>query len=170
MSILYALCGLAFSGKSTVARRLADATGAPIVSLDAINRERGLSGGAAGGMSDVDWEETSRLAVERLAGFMKAGTPVILDDTLSHRFLRDRYRRVAAEGGYAFILVYVDTALAVIEARRQANAQSAAREPIDEAVFRHHRERFEPPAADEIGVRLYSADEVERWVKTLLGN
>ena len=45
---VYAMCGLAFSGKSSAARIVAGELGAELISLDAINAERGLSGGTAG--------------------------------------------------------------------------------------------------------------------------
>jgi len=165
--ILYAMCGLAFSGKSTLARRLADIVGAPIVSLDSINRSRGLHGGQAGGMSDAQWEETSRQAVDQLIELMQCGSPVVLDDTLSHRFLRDRYRAVATARGYGFVLVHVDTPVAIVEARRWANEGMPSRDGIEEAVFMQHRERFQPPAGDEAPVRLAGAMEAERWLASL---
>ena len=54
---VYAMCGVAFSGKSTLARRIAGQLFIPLISLDAINHERGLRGGE--GMSIAQWEETS---------------------------------------------------------------------------------------------------------------
>src|SRR4029077_883183 len=43
---LYLLCGLAFSGKTTLASILSVRLPAVVVSLDAINASRGLDGGA----------------------------------------------------------------------------------------------------------------------------
>ena len=42
---LYLLCGLAFSGKTTLTAALSRHLGAAVVSLDAINASRGLQGG-----------------------------------------------------------------------------------------------------------------------------
>ena len=42
---VYAMCGLAFSGMSTVAQTLRRELGIELISLDAINAERGLQGG-----------------------------------------------------------------------------------------------------------------------------
>jgi tRNA A37 N6-isopentenylltransferase MiaA len=39
------LCGLAFSGKSTIARRVAAELGAELISYDAIHAARGFDGG-----------------------------------------------------------------------------------------------------------------------------
>lgn len=159
MPTLVAMCGLAFSGKSTVARRLAAALEAPLVSLDAINEARGLDAGA--GIPDSEWEATSRIAVARLVDALAAGRHAVLDDTLSHRFLRDRYRAVAAEAGAAFALVFVDTPLEEIQRRRRLNDVERGRPTIADAVFDHHAARFERPGAEEIAARLAGAADVD---------
>ncbi len=48
MQTLYATCGLAFSGKTTLTKRLAEVLGIPLVSLDDINSERGLCSVSSG--------------------------------------------------------------------------------------------------------------------------
>ena len=69
---VFAMCGIAFAGKSTAARRVASALELNLISLDAINAERGLSGGE--GIPDARWEETSFVArgydrLSRVPGF-----------------------------------------------------------------------------------------------------
>jgi len=54
---VYAMCGLAFSGKSTAARTVARELGLALICLDAINDERGLDGGK--GIPDSDWGEAT---------------------------------------------------------------------------------------------------------------
>ncbi len=112
---LIALCGLAFSGKSTIARQVAQELDAELVSCDAINAERGFDGGKA--MDDGEWEKTSLMAAARAGAALADGRGVVVDDTFSHRFLRDRFRAVAGAAGVPFVLLFVDTPLAVIEAR-----------------------------------------------------
>ncbi len=165
MPILYAMCGIAFSGKSTVARRLAEKLGAAVVSLDAINDERGFRAGDV--IDDKEWEKTSHIALERMSIFMTQRVAIVLDDTLSHRFLRDRYRRHAAGHGYDFTIVHVDTPLDVIAARREANTLAPARSEISDAVFSDHVARFQHPASDETVVHLRTPAEIDRWIETL---
>ena len=57
---LITTCGLAFSGKSTVARKVAAALDAELVSYDAINAQRGFDGGKV--VADSEWEKTSLMA------------------------------------------------------------------------------------------------------------
>jgi len=159
---LIALCGLAFSGKSTIARRVASALGAELVSLDAINAARGFDGGAS--IDDAEWERTSLMAAATARAVLASGRSVVVDDTFSHRFLRRRFAAVAQASGAPFVLLFVDTPLAVIEARIADNARSGARDHIAPEVFAHHRARFEFPGEDEHPVRLGSAEDLDLWL------
>jgi hypothetical protein len=165
---LIAMCGLAFSGKSTIARRVATGLGAQLISYDAINAGRGFDGGKA--IADHEWEKTSLMAAEKARALLADGRAVVIDDTFSHRFLRDRFRVVAAENAAPFVLLFVDTPLAVIEARLAENARTRQRGHIEADVFAHHRDRFQFPAADEAPVRLTTEADLERWLAGARGD
>ena len=161
---LIVTCGLAFSGKSTVAARVADALDAELISCDAINARRGFDGGKV--VADKEWEKTSLMAAGDARAALDDGRRVVVDDTFSHRFLRDRFRAVAAEASAPFILLVVDTPLAVIEARIAENARTRQRAHIEPDVFAHHRDRFQFPGFDEAPVRLSNEADLERWLAT----
>jgi predicted kinase len=165
---LIAMCGLAFSGKSTMARRVAAALAAEIVSYDAINAGRGFDGGTT--IADHEWEKTSLQAAEKARALLAEGRSVVVDDTFSHRFLRDRFRAVAGESGASFVLLFVDTPIAVIEVRIAENARTRRRGHIEAEVFAHHRDRFQFPAADEAPVRLSNEADLERWLAGARGD
>lgn len=165
---LIALCGLAFSGKSTIARRVADVLGAELVSYDAINARRGFDGGTV--MDDQEWEKTSLMAAASARAVLASGRRVVVDDTFSHRFLRQRFAAVAEASGAPFVLLFVDTPLDVIEARIAENARSGARHHIAPDVFAAHRARFQFPGEDERAVRLTGADDLEKWLAGRTGS
>jgi len=96
---LYLLCGLAFSGKSTLAAALAERLDAKVVSLDEINARRDLWGGD--GVADDEWAATHRQALREVEDHMRRGTPcIVVDDTNCYRFLRDDHGELAGEHGY----------------------------------------------------------------------
>lgn len=160
---VYAMCGIAFSGKSMAARTVARELGLALISLDGINEERGLDGGK--GIPDAQWEQTSFIAMDRLRELLGAGRSVVVDDTFSHRFLRDRCRRVAEDHGCRFVILFMDTPLDVIEARRRANASDPVRGSIEDTVFNRHRDRFQFPTDDEPVVRLKSDGDLVAWIE-----
>jgi predicted kinase len=148
----YATCGLAFSGKSSAARTVAAELGTDLISLDAINHERGLRGGE--GIPVEEWEKTSLIAMERLRAALLAGRSVVVDDTFSHRFLRDRCKAVADACGSLFLILYMDTPIGVIEARRAENDRNPSRHHVRDDVFAAHRDGFQHPMHDEPVVRI----------------
>jgi predicted kinase len=89
--VLYILCGLLFSGKSTLARVMAAATGCMLVELDAIDSERGL-GLAGAPITSQQWDETYREAYHRIALALIAGQSVLFDATNYTRAQRDDLR------------------------------------------------------------------------------
>jgi predicted kinase len=162
-----ATCGLAFSGKSTVARKVAAALDAELISYDAINARRGFDGGKV--IADSEWEKTSLMAAGSARAALANGRSVVVDDTFSHRFLRERFRAVAKAVGVPFVLLFVDTPLSVIEARIAENARSKQRAHIEADVFAHHRDRFQLPGDDETPVRLSNEADLDRWLATKRG-
>ncbi len=160
------MCGLSFSGKTTIARALAARFGATVVSLDEVNRERGLPHGGAG-LSAAAWAETHHVALARLAALMAGGGDLVADDTACFRFLRDDYRRLAAANGYEATVVLVDPPREEIESRRRLADAARDREPITDAVFAAHVASFEWPQADEATVALRCEADATTWLATL---
>jgi len=159
---VYAMCGVAFSGKSTLARRIADELSISLISLDAINHERGLRGGE--GLSIAQWEETSAIAMDRLRQCLREGKSTVVDDTFSRRFLRDRCRAVALEFGAEFTIVFVDTPIEEIRTRRDANHQRPTRHHVRHDVFEDHYRTFQFPTADEPVVRVVRGFDLQSWL------
>ncbi|GAA0589923.1 ATP-binding protein [Kribbella sandramycini] len=151
---LVLLCGTTFAGKSTVARALAPRLAAEIVSLDEINARRGLWGGD--GMTGAEWARTHDLAAAEVRELLTTGRSALVDDTSSRRFLRDRWRALAADADARFTLLYVDVDQTTVRERRAANQLTRGRRDVSDAVFEQHLLDFEPPESDERALRLGS--------------
>ena len=145
--VLIVLCGLSFSGKSTIGQSLANSFTASVVSLDAINDERGLQGGQ--GISLAEWRVTNDLAHERAESLLRSGVSVVIDDTGSPRFLRDEWRAIASDIGAGFDLVYVRADPQIIRNRVRFNRENPTRPDVIDALINDHTAHFEPPALDE---------------------
>jgi predicted kinase len=68
MKNFYLLCGMPFSGKTTLGTSVAQYLNALYISLDEINEARGLFGGE--GIPVEEWEKTHHLAIEKLQDLM----------------------------------------------------------------------------------------------------
>lgn len=154
---LIILCGRSFSGKSTVASKLADAFNATTISLDDINAERGLWGGD--GIPISEWAKTNTMARERTTGLLSRSQTVVIDDTNSPRFLRDGWRDLCKTSDAPYALVFVDTPVELIRDRLQDNRRTSHRQDVIDQVMDEHLDSFEPPDDDEDAIRLSS----ESW-------
>jgi predicted kinase len=159
---LYLMCGLAFSGKSTLAGAIAARAGATIVSLDAINAARGLRGGL--GIPEEEWAWTHRQALELTRSALARGRSVVVDDTNCFRSLRDDYRAAAAAHGATAVVVYLDVPLPVVRSRMRANEKAPSRHPVSETVLLDLAGKFEPPAPDEPMLFCPPDREETSWV------
>lgn len=149
MPALVVLCGLPYSGKSTWASRLAPLLDAEVVSLDAINDERGLGFGGDGHIPPEEWERTHQLASRRIERLLAEGRSAILDDTGAYLWLRDRYRLWAKELGVGFGVLYFDVPLYELRQRMAANLTNPTRPHVLPNVFDQLAEVFEPPYPEE---------------------
>jgi len=162
MKTLYVMCGLAFAGKTTVARALAGRLGAAVVSLDEINLERGLRGGE--GVPVEEWERTHRIALTRADELMRAGTEVVVDDTGCFRWLRDRYRAAAALRGFGTAVIFVATPHEEARRRMAANDPRTERPNVRAEILESLAATFEPPRAEESVVVFGPADDLATWL------
>src|SRR5687768_14245353 len=141
------MCGLAFSGKTTLARAIVSELGWAYISLDEINAERGLSGGD--GMETVEWERTHHIALQSLQKKLTSGTSVVVDDTNCFRWIRDRFRDLSRANHARTTVVLVDTPIHEIQQRIAHNRDVRGRRGIEATVFGAHVAAFERPADDE---------------------
>lgn len=155
------MCGLSFSGKSTLAARLAHDLPAHLLSLDLINEERGLDGGQ--GIPLEEWSTTNQIAHERAGRLLAGGHHVVVDDTGSPRFIRDEWRATADAAGAPFALIWVQITPGLQRERVHANREARARHNVTDAVLQEHAAGFEPPfEEDALIVAARSTDDPER--------
>lgn len=148
MQSVLLLCGLPFAGKTTVACELRERLDATVISLDAINAERGLQGGE--GITVEEWQRSHQVALARLAEALQAGHAiVVIDDTNCLRFLRDNYREVACLFGAAAHVLLLPADEEELTRRLRKNRDSATRNDVHDEVFAATVDRFEWPGDDE---------------------
>lgn len=162
-STVVLMCGLAFSGKTTLAKAIVATLGWAYISLDEINAERGLSSGR--GISPAEWEKTHRIAIDRLGALLASHRGVVIDDTNCFRWIRERFTEACRSCGTRPVIVLLDTPEGDVEARIVANAERHDRASIAPAVFAEHVKTFERPAADEDILVYRPGDRADEWIQ-----
>ena len=141
------MCGTAFSGKTTLSKKIAQRTSFSRISFDEINEKKGYFPG-----DDIPqnvWAKTSEEAVLLLEKEMERKNNVIVDDTFCFRFLRDHFKSVADQYGYQTIIIFIDISEKEIRKRIEENRISKIRSDIQDTVLENHLNVFEKPGSDE---------------------
>lgn len=146
------LCGLPFSGKSTLGRALSDATGAVHVEIDKIVISQG-SNFTSGTLSSTVWVAAYREGHRRLDELLATQGSVIWDAVSFRWSHREKLRRLASQHDARCKLIWLDIPLAEIGRRRNENRLSGARADVPDAEFAMVADGFQPPRADEGAVR-----------------
>jgi predicted kinase len=142
--MLYILCGLPFAGKTTLARRLAEILGAELVSLDAINAERGL-GLDGRGVPPSEWAASYAEADRRISQALSVGRSVVSDAAHFTRAERDRARTIARRYSIETCVLYLPISASEAQQRLFANRGGRSRPDVRDADFWLVVTHFEPP-------------------------
>ena len=144
--LLVVYCGLPGVGKSTVSRYTADQLGASRHRSDEVRQELFEEPSYTPAELRATYEEL----LERARADLEAGRDVVVDATFRERPERDRAAAVAEETGATVTFVRVTCSPEVVRERLQARTDDPS--DADLAVYREHRESFEPLVREHVTV------------------
>lgn len=165
MAKLYIMCGLAFSGKSTLSRKIAEHTGCKLIAFDKLwvetEKKRPVPQGAEG------WRLIRDLAQEEILIALKLGISVVYDDNNPRKEHREELREVARKAETESFVIYLDTPLDTIRAREKANRTLKDRHDVDLINFEKVLQDLEPPTQDEDVLIFRPQDNIGDFIRKL---
>ena len=157
------MCGLPFSGKTTLARALANQCGFVHLDLDAIARAKRLF--PKEGINDEHWEPVFREVYRQVADSLTSGKSVIFDAVNYDRVGRDRLRTIAQQSGSSVQVIYINISVQEIEKRRQVNQAHLRRPPVREKDFVELVREFEIPTIEENPFVYNGTQSIPEWIR-----
>lgn len=150
--MIVAVGGLVASGKSTIARLVAEHMAAPRVEADRA-REHLVPDDPLGGLEPGFADDVYEEMVRRAGVVLYSGRPVVLDACFPRRRQRDIARRLASEHGWPFLFIECrvdpDTAAARL-AERDAAAGSEGWKRIHDVLARQWETTEDLPAEQRL--------------------
>ncbi len=160
------MCGLGFSGKSTLAKRIAEYKNAVLVSQDAIyfEKEKELDPN----LSDKEeWELIRNVAFEKIYANLKEGKSVVYDDTNTRREHRDALRKIASENDAHTVTIFLDTPDDILIERQMKNKETNERHDVEQKYLDQARDELEVPQSDENVFIFTPETNLENWLNNL---
>lgn len=169
-TVLYILCGLPFSGKSTLAGVLHERCGIELVSIDAIKTEHGHRD-VWQEMTAGDWESIFDESFRLVRQSLERGAPVIHDSANQTRQSRDALKAIAHELGVSARVIFVDVTPELARQRWQANKTRTTRMDLPQWAFEAALANYEPPGRDEHPLIYTPSDQADPddWIAKKLG-
>src|SRR3989344_6324144 len=121
--ILYIMCVVGFSGKSTLAKRIAEHTGAVLVSQDALffEKEKELN---LDQDSDEQWRMLLDMCLDKIRENLKEGKSVVFDNTNTKFEHREELREAAKSVGAETKVIFLDTPVEIQKERQYKNIET----------------------------------------------
>lgn len=158
------MCGLPFSGKTSLAKKIAEHTRFKLVGFDALwlENEKNIPKTRDGVKG---WKYIRALAKDKIHELLKQNASVIYDDINARKEHREDLRNVAKTCKAHVIVVYLDTSFDEILKRRKANISRQERHDVEPKNFRKAVLQFEEPTEDE-DVLIYDQKiPLDEWIE-----
>ncbi len=163
ITTLYIMCGLPFSGKTTLAHALADQYDCAHLDLDSLANLAGFS--PEEGIDHKQWGLLFSEAHQQLAALLHSGKSVVFDAVNYDRVGRDRLRAIAQENGSSVYVIYIQLPIRELQQRRHANRDNRQRPTSRDQDFVELARDFEIPAVEENLLVYDGVQPIAEWIK-----
>jgi predicted kinase len=163
---LYILCGVGFSGKSTLAKKIADHTGAILVSQDALyfEKEKELNLNLD---SDKQWRMLLDMCLDTIRTCLMEGKSVVFDSTNTRYEHREEVRNMALAANAESMVIFLDTPIQVQKDRQEKNKLTKERHDVKQEYLDEAIAELEVPTPEE-NVRVFSPNtDINDFLNTL---
>ena len=157
------MCGVGFSGKSTLAKQISEHTGATLISQDALffEKQNELNLDLD---NEYDWRTRVHMCRDLTTTELQAGKSVVYDDTNHTYKMRQKLRDIAEKTGSITKVIFLDTPIEIQKQRVLQNKTEKNRHDVDQQYLDEAIAELETPTEDE-NVCTYKPDSnIEEFI------
>ena len=159
------MCGLAFSGKSTLARKIAEKTGSRLVAFDKLWVEKDKENPVPKG--NEGWRFIRKVGQGEIVKSLQEGGSVVYDDTNVRFEHREKLRQVARRFGARSIVIYLKMPIEVIRSREATNRVTGERHEVESKNFQAVLEQLEGPKSEGDVLEFAPDMNIEEFINGL---
>jgi predicted kinase len=164
---LVLICGLSFSGKSTLAKAITTKFGYEEIDVDEVGAKLYELNMDDERLEELDWDRVYNEADRLIGTRLRSGATVVDASRNFTKQERERAQQVAMRSNAQLVTIYVDTPEEIARQRRLSNKTSRARRDITDAQFDEIVQIMQPPTEDEKPLVFHHADDVDSWLPVL---
>lgn len=157
MANLYIMCGLAFSGKSTLSKKIALEKGFKCVAFDEMWQK----------VDKKSWKLVRKACLSEVSELLKSGLSVIYDDNNPRFEHREEFRKVAQKLRAKVTVIYLNTPIEIIREREIKNRITKDRHEVDPINFNKVASDLEIPNQNEKFVEFTPNTNLEYFLQTI---
>lgn len=161
---LYILCGIPFSGKTTLAKKMENKLNTLSIDLDAIKFEFFGNEATDSQIGKEGWNRIYQEMYQRIKDALSSGRSVLHDTGNFTKYERDLVRNIAEEQKVESVTIFIDIPTAETYKRLANNRQTKARFDVPDEDFYGVVEEMEIPAPTEIHLVLKWNDDFDKWI------
>lgn len=161
---LIIICGIPFSGKTTLSKKIASKKNWVRIDLDDI--KFGLYGDQItdNDLNQDDWNKIYKIMYKRIRDQLEKGNSVVNDTGNFTKHERDLVRSISTELGINSIVVWVNTPESLARERLIENIKTRKRFQVSESIFNEVLLEMEPPQTTENFISYDSSISPEKWI------
>ena len=167
---LYILCGIPFSGKTTLAKKLVEKLGFTRIDLDDIKFELFGKDIMDPQIDQTGWDKVFRQMYREIKQSLAHGKTVVHDTGNFTFHERSLVKHIADELGLESITIFVDIPEKEAHKRLIENRQTKTRFDVVDEDFQSSVNEMEPPGNDERHLIFNWKDNVDKWVENYLAH
>ncbi len=164
MGKLYILCGIPFSGKTTLAKQVVRKRRYTRIDLDDIKFEIYGNGIKDEELKQTDWDIVYQRMYKMIDDALIEGKTVIHDTGNFTKHERGLVKQIADKLNIDTIMIFVDTPSSVAYERLLKNRSANKRFDVSDNDFNETVKEMEPPTADENPLIFHYDEAVDSWI------
>ena len=161
---LIIICGLSFSGKTTLGKAIIERFGYEEVDVDETKTRFYGQNIRDEDLLREDWVRIYTETDQQVEDFLKSGRSVVDASRNFSKAERNTAKSIADRAGAALITVYVDTPESIARKRLLENRRSPHRRDVSDPGFEDVIRAMQPPTAEEQPLIFHYRQPIEDWL------